>query len=127
PKSEWPNPRQSQANLREAMGHALVELPGNNYEFTQPIEMRFNELISGVRSDLGIKLYGDDLDVLETNAQKILQVLNTVPGAADTRAEELSGQPVLVVKPHRVALAQYAVSLETVQSLVTTAIGGQKS
>lgn len=127
PKSEWPNPRRSKANLVEAMGHSLDELPGNNYEFTQPIEMRFNELISGVRSDLGIKLYGDDLDVLETNAQKILQVLNTVPGAADTRAEELSGQPMLVVKPHRVALAQYGVSLETVQSLVTTAIGGQNS
>lgn len=125
PRSEWPNPKRLKDDLVEAMEHELEEIPGNNYEFTQPIEMRFNELISGVRSDLGIKLYGDNLDVLEANAQKILAVLSQVPGAADTKAEALSGQPMLVVKPKRVALAQYGVSLDTVQNMVTTAIGGE--
>jgi cobalt-zinc-cadmium resistance protein CzcA len=126
PHSAWPDPKRSKADLVEALEHKLEALPGNNYEFTQPIEMRFNELISGVRSDLGIKLYGDDLAVLETQAQKVLQVLNQVPGVADAKAEVLSGQPMLVVKPKRVALAQYGVSLETVQATVTTAIGGQQ-
>ncbi len=126
PHSAWPDPKRSKADLVEALEHKLEALPGNNYEFTQPIEMRFNELISGVRSDLGIKLYGDDLAVLETQAQKVLQVLNQVPGVADAKAEVLSGQPMLVVKPKRVALAQYGVSLETVQAAVTTAIGGQQ-
>ncbi|MFY9180608.1 MAG: CusA/CzcA family heavy metal efflux RND transporter, partial [Venatoribacter sp.] len=127
PRSQWPNPKLAKDDLVEAMEHSLEAIPGNNYEFTQPIEMRFNELISGVRSDLGIKLYGDNLDVLERYAQKILKVVNQVPGAADAKAEALSGQPMLVVKPKRHALAQYGITLETLQNTVTTAIGGQHS
>lgn len=125
PRAQWPDPKRSKDELVASLEHALEALPGNNYEFTQPIEMRFNELISGVRSDLGIKLYGDDLAVLERSAQKILAVLRQVPGSADAKAEQISGQPMLVVKPKRAALAQYGVSLETLQNIVTTAIGGQ--
>lgn len=121
----WPNPKRSKNDLLEELEHALEIIPGNNYEFTQPIEMRFNELISGVRSDLGIKLYGDNLDTLGRTAQKILAVVSQVSGGADAKMEQLSGQPMLMVKPKREILAQYGVSLETVQSLVTTAIGGE--
>ena len=126
PKADWPNPTLSKNELLEALEHSLEEIPGNNYEFTQPIEMRFNELISGVRSDLGIKLYGDHLDTLEQQAQKIVQVVSRIAGSADAKAEVLSGQPMLVIKPKRVALAQYGVSVETLQSIATTAIGGEQ-
>lgn len=126
PKNAWPNPKRSKDDLVEALEQALAELPGNNYEFTQPIEMRFNELISGVRSDLGIKLYGDQLEELERTAQKILTVVAAVQGSADAKTEQLSGQPMLMVKPKRIALAQYGVSLDSLQAVVTTAIGGEQ-
>lgn len=125
PRDQWPNPKRLKVDLVEELEASLSELPGSIYEFTQPIEMRFNELISGVRSDLGIKLYGDDLEVLERTAQKILAVVNTVPGSADAKAEQLSGQPMLMVKPNRQALAQYGIALDTLQNQVTTAIGGE--
>lgn len=125
PRSEWPNPKREKADLVKAIETAVRELPGNNYEFTQPIQMRFNELISGVRSDLGIKVIGDDLDQLQTSAAEILEVLEKIPGAADARMEQVTGLPVLTVTPKRDQLAAYGLTVSTLQNFVATAIAGE--
>ena len=124
PRSEWPNPDKTKAQLVAEMEAALATLPGNNYEFTQPIQMRFNELISGVRADLGIKVFGDDLDQLVTSANQILQAVNKVQGAADTKVEQVTGLPTLSVIPNRTALARYGLNVVELQDWVSAAIGG---
>ncbi|GAA0560367.1 CusA/CzcA family heavy metal efflux RND transporter [Rheinheimera aquimaris] len=124
PRSEWPNPDKTKAQLVAEMEAALATLPGNNYEFTQPIQMRFNELISGVRADLGIKVFGDDLDQLVTSANQILQAVNKVQGAADTKVEQVTGLPTLSVIPNRTALARYGLNVVELQDWVAAAIGG---
>lgn len=123
-RSEWPDPRKPKARLVEEMERALEELPGNSYEFTQPIEMRMNELISGVRADVAIKVFGDDLDTLERLGERIEAVASTVPGAADVRMEAVSGLPTLNVVPDRPALARLGLDVAAVQDTVATAIGG---
>ena len=125
PRDQWPDPNRSKADLVGAMESAVEELPGNNYEFTQPIQMRFNELISGVRADLGIKVFGDDLDKLEATAEEILAVLKEVEGAADARVEQVSGLPMLSVIPKRITLARYGLTVDDLQDLVSAGIGGQ--
>ncbi|MGV8838631.1 efflux RND transporter permease subunit, partial [Cellvibrio sp.] len=127
PRSEWPNPKREKADLVEAIETAVRELPGNNYEFTQPIQMRFNELISGVRSDLGIKVIGDDLEQLQTSAAEILEVLEKIPGAADARMEQVTGLPVLTVTPKRDQLAAYGLTVNKLQDFVATAIAGESA
>ena len=124
PRSEWPNPDKTKAQLVTEMEAALATLPGNNYEFTQPIQMRFNELISGVRADLGIKVFGDDLDQLVTSANQILQAVNKVQGAADIKVEQVTGLPTLSVIPNRTALARYGLNVVELQDWVSAAIGG---
>ena len=109
------------------METALEELPGNNYEFTQPIQMRFNELISGVRADLGIKVFGDDLDQLVLTANDILKAINQVPGAADARVEQVTGLPTLSVIPKRTALGRYGLNVVELQDWVSAAIGGESA
>jgi heavy metal efflux system protein len=125
PRAQWPNPNRSKEDLVEAIEAAVTQLPGNNYEFTQPIEMRFNELISGVRSDLGIKVVGDDLDQMLKSANEILEVLQTLDGVADARVEQVTGLPMLSIVPNRPALAAYGLSLNELQDWVTTALAGQ--
>ncbi|WP_444886307.1 efflux RND transporter permease subunit [Microbulbifer sp. JMSA008] len=127
PRNQWPNPKLPQEQLVAEIEEAVRQLPGNNYEFTQPIQMRFNELISGVRADLGIKVFGDDLDQLVASANEILSVLNGIEGVADARAEQVEGLPVLSVVPKRIALARYGIDLKTLQDLVSTAIGGEEA
>lgn len=127
PRSEWPDSKREKADLVEAIETAVRELPGNNYEFTQPIQMRFNELISGVRSDLGIKVIGDDLEQLQTSAAEILEVLEKIPGAADARMEQVTGLPVLTVTPKRDQLAAYGLTVNELQDLVATAIAGESA
>ncbi|QEY11540.1 efflux RND transporter permease subunit [Cellvibrio sp. KY-YJ-3] len=127
PRSEWPNPKREKADLVKAIETAVRELPGNNYEFTQPIQMRFNELISGVRSDLGIKVIGDDLEQLQTSAAEILEVLEKIPGAADARMEQVTGLPVLTVTPKRDQLAAYGLTVNELQDFVATAIAGESA
>lgn len=126
PRDQWPDPSRSKAELVSAMEEALETLPGNNYEFTQPIQMRFNELISGVRADLGIKVFGDDLEQLEKIAQQILTVVQQLDGAADARVEQVSGLPMLSVIPKRLALAQYGLTVDDMQTLIATGIGGKE-
>ncbi|MBQ0720805.1 MAG: CusA/CzcA family heavy metal efflux RND transporter [Gammaproteobacteria bacterium] len=125
PRSEWPDPSQTQGELVAEMEAAVKLLPGNNYEFTQPIQMRFNELISGVRTDLGIKVFGDDLEQLLKSAEAILDVVETIDGAADGKVEQVSGLPMLSVIPQRMTLARYGLSVRALQDTVATAIGGE--
>jgi heavy metal efflux system protein len=127
PRAEWPDPNRPKADLVAAMEKRAAEVPGNNYEFTQPIQMRFNELISGVRSDLGVKIFGDDLDTLLSVAAKVQSVVQAVPGAADVRTEQVSGLPMLTVKPNRSALARYGISLADLQEAVEIAVGGKEA
>ena len=127
PRSEWPDPHREKAGLVAEMEAAVRLLPGNNYEFTQPIQMRFNELISGVRTDLGIKVFGDDLDLLLATANEILEQVGQVDGAADARVEQVTGLPMLSVIPKRTTLARYGLNVDDLQDLVAAGIGGEEA
>ena len=110
PHAQWPDPSMTKAQLVSKIEKVVAEVPGNNYEFTQPIQMRFNELISGVRSDVGVKIFGDDLNTLLQIAGQVQNVLQGVQGAADVKTEQVSGLPVLTVKLNRQALARPGLS-----------------
>src|SRR5690606_11705700 len=97
----WEGPYKTKAELIAAMEQAVNTVPGNNYEFTQPIQMRFNELISGVRADVAIKVFGDNMDVLHDVGDRILSVIETIPGAADAKIEQLTGLPMLSIQMDR--------------------------
>lgn len=125
PRSQWPDPRKPQATLIAEIEAEVERLPGNNYEFTQPIRMRMNELISGVRADVAVKVYGDDLDTLMEAGERIEAVAAAVPGAADVKLERTDGLPLLSVVPDRRALAHYGLNPGVVQDTVATAVGGQ--
>jgi cobalt-zinc-cadmium resistance protein CzcA len=124
PRGEWPDPRKPKAELIAELEAAVEQLPGNNYEFTQPIQMRFNELISGVRSDLAVKVYGDDLETLLGVAEQIETLVAGLPGAADVRTEQVTGLPILTVTPDRDRLALYGLDMRSVQDTLRIAIGG---
>ena len=126
-RREWPDPRKPKAQLVAELEAAVQRVPGNNYEFTQPIQMRFNELISGVRADLAVKVYGDDLAELERQAARIEAVLAQVPGAADVKTEQTTGLPVMSVLPRREILARYGLAVADVQAVVATAFGGTEA
>ena len=125
PKDEWPNPKQTIDELRQRMMTVLATLPGNNSEFSQPIELRFNELISGVRSDVGVKLFGDDLDILNGEASKIAEKIKSISGATAVNVEQTSGLPLLNVEIDKSKAAQYGLSVKAIQDLVATSVGGQ--
>lgn len=124
-RSEWPDPFREKRDLLEEWEETLAELPGQIYEVTQPIQMRFNELISGVRSDLGIMVFGEDLDQLGTTAQEILNIVEEIEGAADARIEQTAGLPMLTFTPKRDVLSRYGLSVRDAQHLISTAIGGE--
>ena len=125
PREQWPDPRKPKTELIEELETAAREIPGSNYEFTQPIQMRTNELISGVRADVAVKVYGDDLAQLERLAVRIERVIGRVQGAADVKAEQVTGLPLLTVTPDPGALARYGLNPGDVQDTVATAIGGE--
>lgn len=125
PRSDWPNPSETKESVVQRLQDAAGELPGNNYEFTQPIQMRFNELIAGVRADIGVKVFGDDLDTLVKVANEISGVLSSVSGAADTRVEQVTGLPILSVTPDRDAISRLGLSVADVQEAVEIAVGGK--
>ncbi|WP_428634426.1 efflux RND transporter permease subunit [Sedimenticola sp.] len=127
PRPVWPDPERSKDDLVAEMMAAVKTLPGNNYEFTQPIQMRFNELISGVRADLGIKVFGDRLDQLVVTANEILKVVKGVKGAADARTEQVTGLPMLSIIPKRMALARYGLNVDDLQNLIAAGIGGEEA
>ncbi len=126
-RSEWPDAQKSKAQVVAELETAVRRVPGNNYEFTQPIQMRMNELISGVRADLAVKLYGDDLDVLNAEAENIEAVLEKIPGAADVKIEQTTGLPVMSITPRREMLARYGLSVADVQAVAATAFGGSEA
>jgi cobalt-zinc-cadmium resistance protein CzcA len=124
-RSEWPDSRKPRLQLVAEIERAVRVIPGNNYEFTQPIQMRFNELIAGVRSDLAVKVFGDDLDTLLAAGEEIQTVLEGVPGASDVRLEQATGLPLLSIVPNREALARYGLSVGDMQDVVAASIGGR--
>ena len=127
PRRQWPDPRRPKPDVVEEMERRLSVLPGNAYEFTQPIQMRFNELIAGVRSDLAIKVFGDDLDTMLATANHIARIVRTVPGATDVKVEQVTGLPTLAIDIDRRAVARFGLSLSDVQNVVRTALGGTQT
>jgi cobalt-zinc-cadmium resistance protein CzcA len=127
PRSQWPNPKKPRMELVGEMEQKLLTLPGNKYEFTQPIQMRFNELIAGVRSDVAVKVFGDDLDVLLEEAERVSSVLATVPGATDVRVEQVTGLPVLTIQLDREEMARLGLNVSDVQDVIAIAIGGKQA
>ncbi len=125
PRGEWPNPRKPKATLVAELESAVERIPGSKYEFTQPIQMRFNELIAGVRSEVAIKVYGDDLDTLVELGAQVETLLQETPGNADVQVEQITGLPMLTVTPNRAILARYGLNVTDVQRTLSTAIGGQ--
>lgn len=123
-RKDWPNPRKPRAELLAELQAAVAQIPGNNYEFTQPIQMRFNELLSGVRADVAIKVFGDDLDQLLEVGNAIEGVVGGIEGAQDVSVEQVTGLPVLQIRPDRAALSRLGISMDDVQQVVSTSIGG---
>lgn len=127
PRSEWPNPRKPKDQIVSEIEKAVHEVPGNNYEFTQPIEMRFNELIAGVRSDVAVKIFGDDMEVLLGKGQEISNILENISGAADVKVEQITGLPMLSIEIDRTKLARFGINISEAQDVIQTAIGGTAS
>ncbi|MFN3463297.1 MAG: efflux RND transporter permease subunit, partial [Terricaulis sp.] len=127
PRSEWPNRNESKASLMARIEERITQLVGNGYEFSQPIQMRFNELIAGVRGDVAIKLYGEDLTEMSQVAGQIAAVLQSIDGAADVKVEQTGGFPTLDVNFDRDAIARYGLSLQEVTDTVATAMGGREA
>ena len=124
-RKDWPDPRKPREQLVAELNKAVSEIPGNNYEFTQPVQMRMNELIAGVRSDVAVKLFGDDLDQLLESGGAVEEVVASVSGAEDVKIEQVTGLPVLAVTPKRDMLARYGINMSDVQDAVATATGGR--
>jgi cobalt-zinc-cadmium resistance protein CzcA len=127
PQSDWPDPSMTKAELVEKIAAAVGLLPGNNYEYTQPIQMRFNELIAGVRSDVAVKVFGDDFDELGATAAKVASVLRQVPGAADVKVEQTTGLPMLDVKLDKQAISRYGLNIGDVLDVISIAVGGREA
>lgn len=124
PRDQWPDQDKSKAELVEEIADAVNQIPGNNYEFTQPIQMRFNELISGVRADVGVKVFGDDMDTLVDTANNIANSLREVPGSADVKVEQVSGLPIMTIHIRRDVVARYGLNVADVQHVIEVAMGG---
>lgn len=127
PRSEWPDPDRSKAALIEELEKKLAQVPGNKYEIIQPIEMRFNELIAGVRSDIAVKVFGDDLEILVSKAKEVEKVLLGIPGASDVGVEQVTGLPVLTLELERELMARLGLNVSDVQDVVAIAIGGKSA
>ena len=125
PESDWPEPKRSRQQLLEAVQAEVAKIPGNNYEFSQPIQLRFNELVSGVRADVAVKVFGDDMAVLESTARDVERVLKSIDGAAEVNVEQTTGLPMLTLNIDREKTTRYGINLADVQNTVATAIGGR--
>ena len=127
PQDQWPEPKKTRDELLAAVQASVAKLPGNNYEFSQPIQLRFNELLSGVRSDVAVKLFGDDMDVLNATAAKLSEVMEKVAGATEVKIEQTTGLPMLTVNIDRDKASRYGLHIADVQDTVATAIGGKEA
>lgn len=126
PKEQWPNPQLTKEALIGAMEEELHALPGNSFEFTQPIEMRFNELIAGVKSDVAINIYGEDLTVLERYAHKVARLVRAIPGAADVAIDLPTGAMQINIEWDRLAAAHFGISIQELLTFVQTAFTGHR-
>ncbi len=127
PESEWPAAVKSKDDILRRIEARMKPLIGNRTEIQQPIQMRFNELIAGVRADVAVKLYGDDLDAMSIQAKRIAGVLRSIPGAGDVNAEQTSGAPTFDVKIDRQAAGRYGLSVEEIANTVSAALGGREA
>ena len=127
PRDEWPNPKKPKPKLVAELEQRVTPIPGNRYEILQPIQMRFNELLAGVRAELAVKIFGDDFDRLIALGDAIGGAINTVPGAADVVVEQTTGLPVLTIVPKREAIARHGLTIAGLQTLVATALGGTRA
>ncbi|AZZ77123.1 CusA/CzcA family heavy metal efflux RND transporter [Pseudomonas sp. RU47] len=127
PKDQWPDPGKSRETLMAELQAAAATLPGSNYELSQPIQLRFNELISGVRSDVAVKVFGDDMDVLNATAAKIAAAMQKVNGASEVKVEQTTGLPVLTINIDRDKAARYGLNVGDVQDTIAVAVGGRQA
>jgi cobalt-zinc-cadmium resistance protein CzcA len=125
PRKEWPDPDKPKATVVSEIQQAAEDVPGNAYGFSQPIQQRMNETVSGIRSDVGVKIFGDDLDELIQAGARVQAVLQKIPGAADVKTEQATGLPILTVKLNRQSLSRYGINVSDVQNLVEIAVGGK--
>jgi cobalt-zinc-cadmium resistance protein CzcA len=123
-RRDWPDPRKPRSQLVAELQAAGAEVPGSNYEFTQPIQMRFNELISGVRADVAVKVFGDDLGQLLATGSELKTAIEAIDGARDVGVEQVTGLPVLQITPDRAALARLGLNVQDVQDVVGVSLGG---
>lgn len=126
-RSEWPDPARPRDELLAAVQASVDRIPGNNYEFSQPIQLRFNELISGVRSDVAVKIFGDDMAVLEKSAQAVAGMLQQISGASEVKVEQTTGLPMLTVQIDREKASRYGLNMGDVQDAISTAMGGTEA
>jgi|TARA_R100000935_G_scaffold608_2_gene2285 cobalt-zinc-cadmium resistance protein CzcA len=127
PRSEWPNPDKLKSEVVADLETLVSDIPGNRYEFLQPIQMRFNELLSGVRAELAIKVFGDDLDLLAEVGRNIEEAISDVEDIVDVQVEQTKGLPFLAIEPKFDVMSRYGVSLDMLQDQLAIAIGGQVS
>jgi cobalt-zinc-cadmium resistance protein CzcA len=127
PREQWPDPNLDKAEFVERLEKRLSTLPGNAYEITQPIQMRFNELIAGVRGDVAVKVFGDDFAQMNATAESIAGVLRRTKGATDVRVEQTEGLPMLDIRPNRTAMSRVGITAGDVQDTVAAAIGGREA
>lgn len=127
PKEEWPDQSMTKAAFVEKLSDTVTRIPGNNYEYTQPIQMRFNELISGVRSDVAVKVYGEEFDDMNEAANQIAGVLRQVEGSADVKVEQTTGLPMLDIELNKTAIARYGLNIRDILDLISASVGGREA
>jgi len=128
PRSQWPNPKRDKTELVNAMSAKMeAEIPGTKFEFLQPIQMRFNELIAGVRSDVAVKIFGDDLEELAAAGKRAGKILGSIPGAQDLGIEQITGLPLLTIEMNHKAMARFGLNVADVQEVIEIAIGGKEA
>lgn len=127
PRSQWPDPNLKKPDLVAKIRKAAESVPGNLYEYSQPIELRMNELIAGVRGALAVKVFGEDFETMAPMAQNVAAILKAVPGATDVKAATTEGFPALSVEIDRAAIARLGINVADVQDLIATAIAGREA
>lgn len=124
PRSEWPDPFKLKTEVVADLERLVTPVPGNRYEFLQPIQMRFNELLAGVRTELAVKVFGDDFDQLIALGDELESIISEVPGAADVAVEQATGLPIMTMTPNREVMDRLGINLQQVQDTVAAALGG---
>lgn len=127
PRDQWPDPDLPKAELIERINQTMAKLPGNQYTFSQPIQMRFNELIAGIKADVAVKVFGEEFDRMVPTAEAIARVLRDIPGAADVKVEQTEGAPVMNINVDRAAIARYGITVSDVQDVIAAAVGGRQA